>query len=163
MFVTLRGGPYQLWRAVGERCAECDILLQKRRDRAAAKRFFKRLLRSCPVPGTIVTDQLRSYPAAKADVSELVNVRHVFIKAAARVNNRAENSHRPTRERERRMRGFSDCKRTQALLPSFGPIRQHFALKRRLLRVSLYRIHLVARFATWHEFTEVARNPSTAL
>jgi putative transposase len=55
------------------------------------------------VPRKIVADQLRGYPAAKAEIPELVNVKHVFVKAAARLNNRAENSHQPTRERERRM------------------------------------------------------------
>ena len=120
MFVTLRGEPYLLWRAVDEHGAELDILLQKRRDKAAAKRFFKRVLRSSPVPRKIVTDQLRSYPAAKAEIPELASVKHVFVKAAARLNNRAENSHQPTRERERRMRGFRDPKRTQAFLSCFG-------------------------------------------
>jgi len=73
----------------------------------AAKRFFKRVLAACPqAPLKIVTDRLRSYPAAKAEIAQLANVRHVFVKASARVNNRAENSHQPTRERERRMRGF---------------------------------------------------------
>jgi putative transposase len=89
MFVTLRGEPYLLWRAVDEHGAELDILLQKRRDKAAAKRFFKRVLRSSPMPRKIVTDQLRSYPAAKAEIPELVSVKHVFVKAAARLNNRA--------------------------------------------------------------------------
>jgi putative transposase len=99
MFVTLRGEPYLLWRAVDEHGTELDILLQKRRDKAAAKRFFKRVLRSSPVPRKIVTDQLRSYPAAKAEIPELTSVKHVFVKASARLNNRAENSHQPTRER----------------------------------------------------------------
>jgi hypothetical protein len=112
-------------------------LTEPRRDKAAAKRFFKRVLRSSPVPRKIVTDQLRSYPAAKAEIPELANVKHVFVKAAARLNNRAENSHQPTRERERRMRGFRDPKRTRKFLSCFGPIRQHFALKRHLLRASL--------------------------
>jgi len=137
VFVTLRGQPWVLWRAVDEHGAELDILLQKRRDKAAAKRFFQRVLRSCPAPRKIVTDQLRSYPAATAEVPSLAGVKHVFVKAAARVNNRAENSHQPTRERERRMRGFRDPKRTQNFLSSFGPIRQHFALKRQLLRFGL--------------------------
>jgi putative transposase len=158
MFVTLRGEPYLLWRAVDEHGAELDILLQKRRDKVAAKRFFQRVLRSCPVPR--ITDQLRSYPAAKADIPELANVKHVFVKAAARVNNRAENSHQPTRERERRMRGFRDPKRTQAFLSS-GPIRQHFALMRHLLRASLYRKQLAARFDAWQRLTEAAQNPSS--
>jgi putative transposase len=161
MFVTLRGEPYLLWRAVDEHGAELDILLQKRRDKAAARRFFKRVLRSSPAPRKIITDQLRSYPAAKAEIPELASVKHVFVKAAARLNNRAENSHQPTRERERRMRGFRDPKRTQAFLSSFGLIRQHFALKRHLLSASTYRKQLAAKFIAWREFTEVTRNPST--
>jgi len=96
-------------------------------------------------------------------------VKHVFVKAAARLNNRAENSHQPTRERERRIpqgdflrgvRGFRDPKRTQKFLSSFGPIRQHFALKRHLLRASLYRKQLAARFVTWREFTDVTQDSS---
>lgn len=127
----------------------------------AAKRFFERVLASCgEVPSKIVTDQLRSYPAAKADIPSLTDVRHIFVKAAARVNNRAENSHQPTRERERRMRGFRDRKRTQVFLSSIGPIRQHFPLKRHLLRASLYRKQLGERFARWHRFTGLAQNPS---
>src|SRR6201989_711234 len=116
MVVTLRGEPYLLWRAGDGRGAELDVLVQKRRDKAAAKRFFQRVLRSNPVPRKIVTDQLRSYPAAKADIPELVGVKHVFVKAAARLHNGAENSHQPTRERERRMRGFPDTKRAQQFL-----------------------------------------------
>ncbi|MGV7247232.1 DDE-type integrase/transposase/recombinase, partial [Caballeronia sp. M23-90] len=120
------------------------------------------VLRSSPVPRKIVTDQLRSYPAAKAEIPELANVEHVFVKAAARLNNRAENSHQPTRERERRMRGFRDPKRTPKFLSCFGPIRQHFALKRHLLRASLYRKQLAARFVAWREFAELTENPSAA-
>jgi putative transposase len=86
----------------------------------------------------------------------------VFVKASARVNNRAENSHQPTRERERRMRGFRLPERTQSFLSSFGPIRQHFALKRHLLRASLYRKQLAARFDSWRAFTGSAQNPSVA-
>lgn len=161
VFVALRGEPYLLWRAVDQHGAELDILLQKRRDKAAAKRFFKRVLASCPeVPRKIVTDQLRSYPAAKAEIPELANVKYVFVKASARLNNRAENGHQPTRERERRMRGFRGPERTQVFLSSFGPIRQHFALKRHLLRASLYRKQLGERFAAWHRFTELTQDPS---
>jgi putative transposase len=155
MFVTLRGEPYLLWRAVDEQGAELDILLQKRRDKAAAKRFFKRVLRSSPVPRKIVTDQLRSYPAAKAEIPELMKVKHVFVKATARLNNRAENSHQPTRDSERRMRGFRDPKLIQKFLWCFGLIRQHFALKRHLLHVSLYRKQPAARSVAWCEFTNV--------
>jgi putative transposase len=94
----------------------------------------------------------------------------MFVKAAARVNNRVENSQQPTSERERRIphgdflrgvRGFREPKRTQSFLSSFGPIRQHFALKRHLLRASLYRKQLAERFAAGHRFTELAQNPSS--
>jgi transposase-like protein len=77
---------------------------------SASKRFFKLVLRTSPAPRKIVTDQSRSYPSAKAEIPELANVKHVFVKAAARLNNRAENSYQSTRERERRMRGFPDPK-----------------------------------------------------
>jgi putative transposase len=81
---TLRGEPYLLWRAVDRHGIELDILLQKRRDEATAKRFFMRVPASCPdVPRKIVTDQLRSYPAEKAEIPELSNVKHVFVKASA--------------------------------------------------------------------------------
>ncbi|MFM0641625.1 DDE-type integrase/transposase/recombinase, partial [Paraburkholderia metrosideri] len=150
---TLRGGPYLLWRAVDEHGAELDVLVQKRRDKAAAKRFFRKVLRSNPVPRKIVTDQLRSYPAGKADIPELAHVKHVFVKAAARVNNRAENSHQPTRRRERQMSGFRDARRTQAFLSCFGPIRQHFALPRHQMNAACHRAVLRERFATWHGWT----------
>jgi putative transposase len=71
--------------------------------------------------------------------------------------------HQPTRERERRMHGFRDPKRTQRFLSCFGPIQQHFALKRHLLRASRYRKQLAARFFAWLEITELAQNPSPAL
>jgi len=58
------------------------------------------------------------------------------------------------------MRGFRDPERTQAFLSSFGPIRQHFVLKRHLLRASLYRKQLAVRFYSWHRFTELTQNPS---
>ncbi|CAB3742438.1 IS6 family transposase ISDge13 [Paraburkholderia rhynchosiae] len=118
--MKLRGEPYVLWRAVDEHGVELDVLLQKHRDKAAAKRFFRKMLRSYPVPRRIVTDQLRNYPAAKAEVPELAGVKHVFVKASARVNNRAENSHQPTRRRERQMQGFHDPQRTQRFLSCFA-------------------------------------------
>ncbi len=129
------------------------MLVQKRRDKAAAKRFFRRVLRSNPVPRKIVTDQLRSYPAAKAEIPELVHVKHVLVKAAARVNNRAENSHQPTRRRERQMCGFRDARRTQAFLSCSGPIRQHFALPRHLMNAACHRGMLQERFAKWYDWT----------
>jgi putative transposase len=99
---------------------------------------------------------LRSYPAAKADIPELAHVKHVFVKAAARVNNRAENSHQPTRRRERQICGFRDVRRTQAFLSCFGPIRQHFALPRPQMNAACHRAVLQQRLATWHDWTITA-------
>ena len=152
MFVTLRGEPYLLWRAVDEHGAELDVLVQKRRDKAAAKRFFRRVLHSNPLPRRIVTDQLRSYAAAKAEIPVLAQVKHVFVKAAARVNNRAENSHQPTRRRERHMCGFRDARRTQAFLSCFGPIRQHFALPRHQMNAAYHRAVLKKRLTMWNDW-----------
>lgn len=156
-----RGEPYLLWRAVDEHGAELDVLVQKRRDKAAAKRFFRRVLRSNPVPRKIVTDQLRSYPAVKADIPELAHVKHVFVEAAARVNNRAETSHQPTRRRERQMCGFRDARRTQAFLSCFGAIRQHFALPRHRMNAACHRAVLQERFVTWHGWTVTAASQKT--
>jgi putative transposase len=93
---------------------------------------------------------------------KLADIKHVFVKAAPRVNNRAENNHQPTRERERRMRGFRSPQRTQAFLSSFGTIRQYFAIKRHCLGTVRYRILLAKRFASWHRITEITQYPSTA-
>ena len=162
LFVTLRGEPYLLWRAVDEQGAELDILLQKRRDKAAAKQFFKRVRRIEPDAAQDRHRSAAKLSGAKAEIPELVKVKHVLVKAAARLNNRTENNHQPTRERERRMRGFHDARRRQEFLSCFGPIRQHFALKRHLLRASLYRKQLAARFVARREFAELAQSPSTA-
>jgi putative transposase len=156
MFVTLRGEPYLLWRAVDEHGAELDVLVQKRRDTAAAKRFFRRKLRSNPVQRKIVTDQMRSYPAAKVDILELTHVKHVFVKAAARVNNRAESSHQLTRRRERQMCGFRDARRTRAFHLCLGSIGQHFALPRHQMNAANHRAIPRERFATWRAWIVTA-------
>jgi putative transposase len=161
VFVKLRGEPYVLWRAVDEHGMELDVLLQKKRDKTAAKHFFRRILRSNPVPRKIVTDQLRSYPAAKAEMPELAGVKHVFVKACARVNNRAENSHQPTRRRERQMQGFRDPRRTQAFLSSFGPIRQHFALPRHRMNAAAHRAQLVKRIDNWYRWSALSLQSHT--
>jgi putative transposase len=82
-------------------------------------------------------------------------VKHVFVKAAARVNNRAENSHQPTRRRERQMQGFRDPRRTQAFLSRFGPIRQHFALPRHRMNAACHREQLRARLLAWYDWAGV--------
>jgi hypothetical protein len=122
------------WGANDQRCAELDVLLQKRRDKPAAKGLHRCMLGSCSEALTrIVTNQMFSYAAAKAEIPELATVKHVFVKTCARVNKRAENSHQTTRECGRRIT------RSQAFLSNFDLFRQHFALTRHFLHVSLDR------------------------
>ncbi len=112
--LSLKWTSFAAWQAFNQHDVKLDILLQKCRDNAAAKRFFKRVQASCPeAPRKIVTDQLRSYPAAKAEIPQLKHVKHVSVRGSARLNYRAETSRQPTRERERRMRGFRDPELTR--------------------------------------------------
>jgi putative transposase len=98
----MNGKQHYLWRAVDQDGEVVDVYLQARRDGTAAKRFFKRLLRSYGgEPRKIVTDKLRSYPVAQREV--MPEVIHETDRYA---NNRAEQSHESTRGRERGMRKF---------------------------------------------------------
>src|ERR671933_920094 len=100
VFLTIHGERHYLWRAVDQDDNVLDILVQKRRNKQAAKKFLRKLLSGLQyVPRVLITDKLASYEAAQREV--LPSVEHRQHK---RLNNRAENSHQPTRERERRMR-----------------------------------------------------------
>jgi putative transposase len=91
-----------------------DILVQERRDAHAAERFFRHLLeRVGDMPECIVTDKLTSYAVAKQRIPALDTVKHVHVRAAARLNNRVEQSHQPTRLRERRMQRFKSIPQAQ--------------------------------------------------
>src|SRR5262247_3590047 len=98
-------------------------------------KFFRKLLKECQyMPRVIVTDQLKSYGAAKREILPSVEHRqHLYL------NNRAENSHQPTRQRERRMQGFKSAGHAQRFLAAYGPIAQHFRLRRHLLPAAMYR------------------------
>ena len=101
--MTINGRRQYLWRAVDQDGNVLDILVQPRRDAKAAKRFFRKLLtKQCRVPRVLVTDKLRSYQAAHRAVMPSVEHRQ-----SRYLNNRAENSHQPTRQRERAMKRFS--------------------------------------------------------
>jgi putative transposase len=99
VFLTIRGERHYLWRAVDQDGHVLDSLVQRRRDKTAAKKLFRKLLKGCQdVPRVIVTDQLKSYGAAKREILPSVEHRqHRYL------NNRAENSHQPARQRERRL------------------------------------------------------------
>jgi len=102
VFIKIRGELHCLWRALDQDGDTIDILVQKRRNKAAAKRFFRKLLKGQnEVPWRMITDKLKSYAAAHREV--MPSVAHSTEQYE---NNRAEMSHEPTRQRERQMRRF---------------------------------------------------------
>jgi transposase-like protein len=102
MVILIRGGQYWLWRAVDNDGEVLDFLIQRRRDTQAAKKLMVKLLKKHGVaPSRIVTDRLRSYPAAFRAIG--LTAEH---DRGSRANNRAENSHQPIRRRERKLQRF---------------------------------------------------------
>lgn len=149
IFLTINGKRYYLWRAVDQDDNVLDILVQSRRNRKAAKKFFRKLLKGLHyVPRVVVTDKLKSYGAAKREI--LPGVEH---RQSRYLNNRCENSHRPTRQRERRMQGFKSAGHAQRFLSAFGPIFQHFHPRRHLLSAAEYRKDMRNRLESWAEIT----------
>ena len=137
LVATINGVEHHVWRAVDQHGAILDILVQERKDTEAATAFFNLLLAEYVVPDRIVTDQLASYSAAKVQMMALDDVKHVFVKSEARLNNIVENSHQPTRRREVAMLGFKSREQAQTFLSSFDPIRQHFRPKKHQMRAGV--------------------------
>jgi len=151
VFLKINGKLHYLWRAVDQYGNVLDILVQSRRNKQAAKKFFRKLLKGCQyVPRVLITDKLGSYAAAKKEV--LSGVEHRMHK---RLNNRAENSHQPTRQRERTMRRFKSAGHAQRFLAAHGPIREHFCPHRHRLGAKRYRAILQERFGIWNTITGV--------
>ena len=149
MFLTINGQRHYLWRAVDQDDNVLDILVQSRRNKHAAKKFFRKLLKGLRyVPRVIITDKLKSYGAAKREI--LPGVEH---RQSRYLNNRCENSHRPTRQREYRMQGFKSAGHAQRFLSAYGPIAQHFRPRRHLLSAFAYREEMKNRFARWAQIT----------
>jgi putative transposase len=149
MVLTIKGERHYLWRAVDQDGTVLDILVQRRRNKRAAKKFFRKLLKGLSyVPRVIITDQLKSYGAAKREFLPGVEHRqHRYL------NNRAENSHQPTRQRERRMQRFTSPGQAQRFLSAYGSISQHFRPRRHRFAAAAYRQEMENRFHSWQEIT----------
>ena len=104
------------------------------------------------MPRVLITDKLKSYAAAKREV--MPGVEH---RQSRYLNNRCENSQRPTRQRERRMQRFKSAGHAQRFLSAYGPISQHFRPRRHLLSASEYRDEMRQRFESWAEVTGTKR------
>jgi putative transposase len=151
VFLKINGVIQYLWRAVDQHGNVLDILVTSRRDKQAAKRFFRKLLTGCTyVPRVIITDKCRSYGAAKQEI--MPGVEHRQHKG---LNNRAENSHQPSRQKERQMRRFKSGGHAQRFLSAFEPIRGHFRLSRHKRPAAEYRAQQKDRFIAWNEVTGV--------
>jgi putative transposase len=151
VFLTIHGERHSLWRAVDQDGHVLDILVQSRRNKKAARKFFRKLLKGLTyVPRVIITDQLKSYGAAKREM--LPSVEH---RQPRYLNNRAENSHQPTRQRERRIQGFKSAGHAQRFLAAYSLLAQHFRPRRHRLSASAYRQEMQHRFDTWQDLTNL--------
>ncbi|KVU27450.1 transposase [Burkholderia ubonensis] len=119
--VTINGTKHWLWRAVDQHGAVLEVLVQRRRDQAAAKRLMRKLLKRHGRPRVIVTDKLRSYAAANTELG--LSVEHRQHKG---LNNRAEHSHQPTRVREKVMRRFKSARQLQRFASVHGQVSNLF-------------------------------------
>jgi putative transposase len=145
VFVRINGKQHYLWRAVDQDGEVVDVFLQIKRDGAAAKRFFRRLLRSHgSEPRKIVTDKLRSYGVAHRElIPETIHSTEQYE------NNRAEQSHEATRVRERGMRKFKSIRQVQRFITAHAAVSNLFNLGRHLVRAEQYRNLRTGAFSEW--------------
>ena len=129
VFIRINGEQLYLWRAVDQDGDVLDILVQRRRNRAAAERFFRKVLeRQGSAPRSIVTDKLASYPPAIRAV--LPDAEH---NTRCYANNRAENSHQATRRQERHMQRFKSAQHAQRFLSLHARVNNLFSYGRHLV------------------------------
>ena len=149
LFVNVQGRHQSLWRAVDQDGDVIAILVQPRRDRQAAARFLRKLLKAQGrVPLRVVTDKLLSYRAAHRTVmpSGVHSPRQYE-------NNRAEVSPQPTRQRERQMRRFNSVGQAQRFLSVHGLVQHLFRMRRHLLRAAHHRVLSRRSFGVWDAAT----------
>ena len=145
VFVKINGKQHYLWRAVDQDGEVVDVYLQARRDGAAAKWFFRRLLSSHGgEPRKIVTDKLRSYGVAHREL-----IPATIHSTEQYENNRAEESHEATRVRERGMRRFKSVRQAQRFVTAHAAVSNLFNLGRHLVRAQHYRDLRVSAFTEW--------------
>ena len=149
VFIRIQGMQHYRWRAVDQDGVVLDILVQDWRDANAAKRFFRRLLAGLQyVPRVIVTNKLRSYGVAQHRL--LPGVEH---RQRRYLNNRAENSRRPTLRRERQTQRFKPPHQAQHFLSAHAFINGHFHPRRHLLSANAYRAIGAEPFDVWDQET----------
>ncbi len=145
----MNGVQHYLWRAVDQRGVCLGVLVTRRRDTYATRKFLRRLLKSPEyTPRVLSTDKLRSYDAAKREV--MASVEH---RQSKYLNNRAENSHQSTRQREYAMRRFASPGHALRFCAVHDPVYQHFRPTQRQLDAASHRDTLTDRHDTWNQIT----------
>ena len=145
--VKISGRKFWLWRAVDQDGLVLDEILQSKRDKRAAKRLLRRLMKQHElVPKRIITDKLRSYGAAKREIAP--GVEHRSHKG---LNNRAENSHLPFRKRERAMQGYRSPGSLQRFVSIHSAIRNCFSVPARRRTALTIRYHRLEAFDAWND------------
>ncbi|MFF8916232.1 IS6 family transposase [Streptomyces sp. NPDC015032] len=158
VFIKVNGARQYLWRAVDQDGNVLDVLVQSKRDAKAAKRFLaKPMKKQCRAPRVLVTDKCRSYGPAHQHL--MSSVEHRSHKG---LNNRAENSHQPARQRERAMKGFRSPRSAQKFLAAFSEISPHFRPRHHLLTTSGHRTEMQHRFTIRNHITGVTAPPAKA-
>jgi transposase-like protein len=141
-----------LWRAVDAEGEVLDVLVQSKRNRQAALKLMRKLLKNYAfVPERLVTDDLRSYAPAARDLG----VDHLHERGRWK-NNRAENSHQPTRQREREMQRFKSAGSAQKSLSAHAAVYNTFHVQRHLTSARSHRVLRAAAMSTWHEVVAAA-------
>lgn len=149
--VEISGRVFWLWRAVDQDGMVLDEILQPRRDKRAAKRLLKSLIKRYGIPRRIVTDKLRSYGAAKREVAP--GLKHRSHKG---LNNRSENSHLPFRKRERCMQGFRSPGALQRYVSCHSAVRNRFSVPARRRSAVQIRYHRLEAFDAWKVAASIA-------
>jgi putative transposase len=147
--ISIAGQKHWLWRAVDQRGIVLDILVQSRRNAKAAKRLLRKLLKKQGIaPRVLITDKLASYAAAKRVI--MPGVEHRQHKG---LNNRAENSHQPTRRRDRIMKRFKSAGQTQRFLSAHDQVANPFRRPANITAAA-HRTSRAQAFQVWNEVTE---------
>src|SRR5271169_5404847 len=149
MAVMIAGRQFWLWRAVDDEGEVLDLPVQRRRDKRAAATLMRKLLKKQGfAPKVLVTDKLRSYAAAKAEMG--LSARH---EQGLRKNNRAENSHQPIRRREHKMQRFKSPGSAQRFLSVHAAVHNNFNIQRHLTSRNTLRVLRGESFETWRAAT----------
>jgi putative transposase len=153
---SIAGETYWLWRAVDQHGFVLDVLVQKRRDRRAAQRLLTKLLKNAVKPPRVmITDKLKSYGAARNAMK--LRVEHRQHKG---LNNRAENSHEPTRRRERIMKRFKSKRQAQGFLSVHDQVANLFHIPYpEFTTASARRAAREKAFAVWREISKTDLAP----